>query len=55
VVERGMYTFRGIASRDRRAAATWFLDWYGRLAEPNGVPFRTEAEQFAEVYWRSRA
>jgi hypothetical protein len=54
VVERGMCTFRGIASRDRREAATWFLNWYGRLAEPNGVPFRMEAEQFAEVYWRSR-
>ena len=54
VVERGMCTFRGIASRDRREAATWFLHWYGRLAEPNGVPFRMEAEQFAEVYWRSR-
>ena len=55
VVERGMRTFRGSRRATNVGCGRWFLDWYGRSAEPNGIPFRTEAEQFAEVYWRSRA
>jgi hypothetical protein len=54
VVERGMRTFRDKAARDRAAAAEWFRAWHDGLAGPDGIPFRAEAEQFAEVYWRSR-
>ena len=54
VVERGMCTFRAMASRNRREATDWFLEWHEGLAKPSGIPFLTEAERFAEVYWRSR-
>ena len=54
VVERGMRTFRKLAQRDRAGAARWFLEWHDGLAGSHGIPFRAEAEQFAEVYWRSR-
>lgn len=54
-VEGAMCTFRRMAVRDRSAAAEWLREWHDRLAEQGrGVPFRAEAEQFAEVYWKSR-
>jgi hypothetical protein len=55
-VERAMRTFRGMASGDRRAAIEWLIAWHDGLArQGNGIPFRAEAEQFAEVYWSSRS
>jgi hypothetical protein len=54
-VERTMRHFREMARSDRHAASDWLLAWHDRLARPGGgIPFRAEAEQFAEVYWRSR-
>jgi hypothetical protein len=55
VVELGMRTFREKSAADRRAASEWFHEWHDELAQPGGIPFRPEAEQFAEVYWRSRS
>lgn len=50
-----MREFRRMAPHDRAAAAAWLREWHdGRARGGNGIPFRTEAEQFAEVYWRSR-
>ena len=54
-VERAMRTFRAMSLDDRAAASRWLLSWHDGLARAgNGIPFRPEAEQFAEVYWRSR-
>ena len=54
-VERVMRTFRGMAQSDRAAATQWLLDWHESAARPGGgIPFRVEAEQFSDVYWRSR-
>ena len=54
-VERAMCEFRAMSLTDRSEAARWLFDWHNALArEGNGIPFRTEAEQFAEIYWRSR-
>lgn len=54
-VERAMCTFRAMSRTDRHAASRWLLHWHQKhSASGNGIPFRTEAEQFAEVYWRSR-
>ena len=54
-VENAMRTFRGMAAADRVAASVWLLDWHeARARAGDGIPFRDEAEQFAEVYWRSR-
>ena len=54
-VERAMCTFRTMAVRDRHAASRWLLEWHAREAAlGNGIPFRAEAEQFADVYWRTR-
>ena len=54
-VERTMCTFRAMSLTDRAGASRWLLDWHDKRArEGNGIPFRTEAEGFAEVYWRSR-
>jgi len=55
-VERAMRTFRELSLSDRREASAWLLDWHdGRARAAGGIPFRREAEQFAEVYWRSRS
>ena len=55
-VERAMCTFRAMATRDRAGASEWLLEWHAMQARAgNGIPFREEAEQFAEVYWRSRS
>ena len=54
-VERAMCRFRAMSLTDRHAASRWLLEWHDDLARTgNGIPFRAEAEQFAEVYWRSR-
>ena len=54
-VERAMRTFREMSLTDRAAASRWLLDWHDAKARAgDGIPFRAEAEQFAEVYWRSR-
>ena len=54
-VERAMCTFRAMSRSDRADASRWLLNWHNTLARAGGgIPFRTEAEQFAEVYWRSR-
>ena len=54
-VERAMRTFREMATHDRHSASQWLLDWHdGQARAGDGIPFRAEAEQFAEVYWRSR-
>jgi hypothetical protein len=54
-VERAMRTFRGMATHDRAAASAWLREWHDTHARAgDGVPFRTEATRFAEVYWRSR-
>ena len=54
-VARAMRTFREMSLTDRAAASRWLLDWHDAKARTgNGIPFRAEAEQFAEVYWRSR-
>lgn len=54
-VEQAMQCFRAAASSDRRSAIEELWEWHDRLAAAaGGVPFREEAEQFAEVYWRSR-
>ena len=55
-VEGAMCTFRRMARGDRHEATTWLREWHDRMANAgHGIPFRTEAEQFAEVYWRSRS
>ena len=55
-VERAMRTFREMAMRDRADASQWLLEWHDTQARSGaGIPFREEAEQFAEVYWRSRS
>ena len=54
-VEGGMQHFRQLAQQDRRKAIKWLREWHDDLARAgDGIPFRAEAEQFAEVYWRSR-
>ena len=54
-VERVMRTFREKSLADRAGASAWLLEWHSAKARAgNGIPFRDEAEQFAQVYWRSR-
>lgn len=54
-VERAMRTFREMAMQDRIGASQWLLAWHDvRARAGDGIPFREEAEQFADVYWRSR-
>ena len=54
-VEAGMRTFRQKSEHDRADATAWLLEWHAAHARAGGgIPFRAEAEQFAEVYWRSR-
>jgi hypothetical protein len=54
-VEQAMRTFRQMATADRAAATEWLRAWHdGHARAGAGIPFRAEAEQFAEVYWRSR-
>ena len=54
-VERAMCTFRKMAVGDRSAASRWFLEWHAvEASKGGGIPYREEAEQFADVYWRSR-
>ncbi|HUQ81156.1 MAG TPA: hypothetical protein VM076_08465 [Gemmatimonadaceae bacterium] len=55
-VERAMRIFRAMALGDRTAAIRWLIEWHDSLARAgNGIPFRSEAERFAEVYWSSRS
>src|SRR5687767_14912640 len=54
-VERAMRTFREQSLSDRAGASEWLLAWHdAKGRDGNGIPFREEAEQFADVYWRSR-
>jgi hypothetical protein len=54
-VEQGMRTFRQMATCDRADAAEWLRAWHdGHARAGGGIPFRSEAQRFAEVYWRSR-
>jgi hypothetical protein len=55
VVESAMCRFRAMSLTDRHRASQWLLEWHDGLARAgDGIPFRAEAEQFAEIYWRSR-
>jgi hypothetical protein len=54
-VEGTMRVFRHMALQNRTDAVAFLRTWHDRLAEDgNGIPFRTEAEEFAAVYWKSR-
>ena len=54
-VESAMVQFRGGALTDGRRAVEDLREWLNRLIDGgDGVPFRSEAEQFAEVYWSTR-
>ena len=53
-VETQMMAFRRLAAKgQRRQALDAHLRWLERLSD-DGIPFRHEAERFAEVYWRTR-
>jgi len=54
-VEAAMRRFREMGSGDRHRAIEWLRGWHDGLARKgDGIPFRSEAEQFAAVYWQSR-
>jgi len=55
-VERVMRRFRERSAKDRKGAVEWLQAWHEKRAGADGgIPFRSEAEQFAAVYWRSRS
>jgi hypothetical protein len=55
-VESAMRRFREQSPVDRQGAIERLQEWHDTLAAAgHGVPFRSEAEQFAAVYWQSRS